>query len=148
MKNSGKIETFSKDQLDDLLNIEEASFSNPWTREAFAAAINSPDMEIITCCRRDSVTGYIVLYRIRQILVIANLAVRASFRRRGLGRALLEAGIRHGREHGCNYSVLDVRQSNIPAIKLYEEAGFSSIGVNEGYYRNPPEDSLVMGRTI
>jgi len=146
--NTSRIEILRKDRLDDLLSIEAASFSNPWTRDHFISAMKSPHLEIITHCSGDSVNGYIVLYRIRQILVIANLAVKASCRRRGMGKKLLEAGLRWGKDNNCSYSVLDVRESNAEAVRLYEKTGFIIIGSNKDYYQNPVEDSVVMGKMI
>jgi ribosomal-protein-alanine N-acetyltransferase len=44
--------------------------------------------------------------------------------------------------------ILEVRPSNMPAIKLYEAFGFERLAVRKGYYRNPSEDCLVMRKVL
>jgi [ribosomal protein S18]-alanine N-acetyltransferase len=134
--------------VEDLLRIEKESFSNPWSRNHFISAIKSPQMDVLAYRLDDSVAGYIVLYRIKAVMVIANLAVSGEHRMEGIGSSLLKYGIQQGRENNCNYSVLDVRKSNKAAVSLYKKSGFSIIGSNKNYYLNPGEDSLVMGRPI
>lgn len=129
-----------------LLEIESSCFRNPWRLEHFTSAISSPTMDIYICRRNGAAAGYIVLSRIRKIMVIANLAVAPGHRRNGVGAMLLEFGLQYGRRNQCAYSALDVRQSNAAAINLYQKAGFSIIGNNREYYQNPCEDSFIMGR--
>ena len=45
---------------------------------------------------------------------------------------------------GVKYLTLEVRVSNIPAIKLYEKYGFQSLGTRKGYYQDNNEDALIM----
>ncbi len=71
---------------------------------------------------------------------ILNLAVDPSQRRRGVARKLLEAEL--GRQK--NQWFLEVRESNVGAIKLYQSAGFRVAGRRESYYRDPPETGIVM----
>ncbi|MFH1964952.1 MAG: GNAT family N-acetyltransferase [Acidobacteriota bacterium] len=95
-----------------------------------------------------SIVGYIVLYRIGKVMVIANLAVSPEHRGKGIGEALLKYGLEFRRINYCNSSILDVRQSNKTAVSLYRKADFFIIGINKGYYKNPYEDSFVLVREI
>jgi ribosomal-protein-alanine N-acetyltransferase len=131
-----------------LLEIEKQRFNNPWNIKHFNSAVNSPKMDISAYFLDNEIVGYIVLYRIRKVLVIANLAVAPGNRRKGIGEALLEYGIESGQKHHCTYSFLDVRQSNQAALSLYGKQGFVIVGSNKGYYKNPCEDSFIMGRAI
>jgi ribosomal-protein-alanine N-acetyltransferase len=71
---------------------------------------------------------------------ILNLAVAPSARRTGLARALLAHVLQA--PHGSWY--LEVRASNLPAIRLYEGAGFRPSGTRPNYYKNSPEPAIVM----
>jgi [ribosomal protein S18]-alanine N-acetyltransferase len=87
------------------------------------------------------VVGFLVTRQIapgeREIL---NLAVDPSHRRQGVARMLLEAETRRGK----NQWFLEVRESNLGAIGLYQRAGFKVTGRRESYYNNPSEAGIVM----
>ena len=72
-----------------------------------------------------------------------NVAVHPDYRRRGIARELVSRLIAALSERG-NYSLaLEVRQSNAPAIALYEAMGFQQVGMRPNYYRNPKENGLI-----
>ncbi len=131
-----------------LLEIERQCFKNPWNINHFTSVIKSPLMDVYGYFAADLIAGYIVLYRLNEVLVIANLAVSPEYQAKGIGTALLAYGLECGRNNHCNYSILDVRQSNEKAINLYRKEGYVIIGKNKGYYKNPYEDSFIMGREI
>ena len=67
-----------------------------------------------------------------------------SFRRKGLGKKLLEAAIQAARETECREIFLEVRPSNEPARRLYSQLGFLELYRRRGYYIKPSEDGLVL----
>ncbi len=73
-----------------------------------------------------------------------NLAVAPEYRREGLGRRLLEAGLEALRGRGVYQVHLEVRQGNKAAQLLYRHQGFQPVGRRAGYYRNPVEDAIVL----
>ena len=73
-----------------------------------------------------------------------NIAVLPEMRGRGLGEELLRAMLEQGTKMGIIYWTLEVRVSNIAAIKLYEKVGFTSAGIRPGYYEKPREDANIM----
>ena len=75
---------------------------------------------------------------------IRNLAVTPQQRRRGIGAALLEAGLRVAHEQGALRTVLEVRASNLPALALYHRHGFTCVGKRAAYYHDPPDDAWIM----
>jgi ribosomal protein S18 acetylase RimI-like enzyme/glycosyltransferase involved in cell wall biosynthesis len=76
---------------------------------------------------------------------ILNLAVDPAYRRRGMARHLLEHQLIEHRLRQAKVSwFLEVRESNAPAIRLYESLGFLACGRREGYYSNPVEAGIVM----
>jgi ribosomal-protein-alanine acetyltransferase len=78
-------------------------------------------------------------------LQIDNIAVRAEFRRLGVGSALLKNAMSAAAALGAVSAVLEVRASNLAARKLYENHGFSLLNVRRAYYCEPPEDALTLG---
>lgn len=148
MKKQSNIKPVQIRQIQEIWRIEKECFSNPWSLEQFISAVKSPDLEFMAWSDNDGVAGYIVLYLKGIAMVIANLAVKPSHRRQGIAEKLLKSGIEAGRLRECRYSILDVRVSNLTAIRLYKKCGFQILGGNKAYYQNPCEDSLVMARMI
>jgi ribosomal-protein-alanine N-acetyltransferase len=90
------------------------------------------------------VVGYIMARISGEEGEILNLAVLPRDRRKGIARRLLAAGMEALVAEGVREAYLEVRESNVPAITLYRSAGFRPVGLRPDYYRNPPEDALVL----
>jgi len=130
--------------LADILAIERASFSFPWSASFFV-------QELKVACARSHVAlidgrpvGYVIYWRLPREIDIHNLAVTPAYRRRGLATALLEAVIADARRADATRVTLEVRKSNEAAQKLYHALGFMAKGVRKGYYSDDGEDALVM----
>jgi ribosomal-protein-alanine N-acetyltransferase len=133
------------DDLPRVSEIERAVFSDPWTRRAFADAM---DMPYVGAFAADGEDGFVMGYGLCSAAAdqgeILNLAVDPVARRRGIGRLLLEAMLGWLKSRGVRRVYLEVRPSNAAAVELYRRAGFRSAGKRRGYYRAPPEDALTM----
>ena len=79
---------------------------------------------------------------------ILNLAVAPLFRRRGLGKALVEAALAASKAHGAARIFLEVRESNADARLFYAGLNFTESGRRSRYYRDPAEDALVLARNL
>jgi [ribosomal protein S18]-alanine N-acetyltransferase len=75
---------------------------------------------------------------------ILNLAVATAWRRRGAGAGLVHAALERARSAGAKQVYLEVRASNRAAISLYESIGFRECGRRASYYRDPPEDAVLL----
>ena len=141
-------EVTSPDQIDPILAIEAASFTNPWTREMHQAELDNRGVSY-TYVAKDAagqVVGFCSFWRVIDELHINNLAVQPSHRRAGVATALLAHVLGAGVALGATRATLEVRRSNEAARLLYERFGFSVINVRRGYYSKPVEDALVLGR--
>jgi len=140
----------STDDLDGVLAIEAASFNNPTTREWYEAELKRPEVCFIYVLRTPGtpVAGFCAFWLVIDQAHINNLAVLPELRGHGLGTQLLEAVIAEATQLGAILLTLEVRQSNAPALRLYEKAGFTREGVRKNYYTNPIEDALVLSRNI
>jgi len=133
-----------EDDLPEVLEIERAVYTHPWTRGNFADSLRAGYQ-----CRTLRVAGRLVAYF---VLVVAageahllNLSVAAPEHRRGHGSAMLREILRICREEGCRSLFLEVRPSNPAAQALYARFGFRRIAVRRDYYpaHQGREDALV-----
>lgn len=138
----------SADEIDDILRIEAISFRNPWTRDMYLSELEHREVSSFYIAR-DAVgepVGFCAVWRVLDELHINNLAVLPEHRRAGVASALLERALADAASRGANRATLEVRQSNTPALKLYERFGFHVTAVRRGYYTQPEEDALVLWR--
>lgn len=139
------IEPMRASDLTDVLVIERASFSMPWSRGAFLYEIEQNRVARCWVARESGrIVGYICLWEVADELHITNVAVHPSARRRGYGRALLDSIFERARAAGARMVLLEVRPSNVEALALYESLGFRVVGRRRGYYYDTGEDALVM----
>ena len=136
--------------LDGVLALEEASFNNPTTREWYEGELKRPEVCFIYVLRTPDtpVAGFCAFWLVIDQAHINNLAVLPELRGQGIGTQLLEAVIAEAAHLGAILLTLEVRQSNEPALRLYEKAGFYREGVRKNYYTNPIEDALILSRKI
>src|SRR5256886_12245213 len=135
--------------LDDVLSIERASFSMPWSRGAFLYEMEQNQVARCFVVRHGArVAGYICLWEVADELHITNVAVHPDLRRRGIARALVESVFERGRASRSRMVLLEVRPSNAEALTLYESFGFRVVGRRRGYYYDTGEDALVMEASL
>ncbi len=124
--------------------IERRSFSDPWSEASFHEALSSPWTFGIAAQGSRGVAGYLIAREVAGTGEVLNLAVAPEFRRRGVGGALLRAGLTALRHRRVEEVLLEVRESNRSARSLYASHGFRPVGQRAAYYRNPKEDALVL----
>jgi ribosomal-protein-alanine N-acetyltransferase len=133
------------EDLDEVLEIERASFSMPWSRGAFTYEIERNRVARCWVTREDDrVAGYLCLWEVVDELHITNVAVHPAYRRRGIGRAMLAAVLEDAVRRSLSLVGLEVRPTNDEARALYESFGFRVVGRRRGYYYDTGEDALVM----
>jgi ribosomal-protein-alanine N-acetyltransferase len=135
-------------QIDDVLAIEEVSFTNPWTRTMYLAELENKDVSYCFLAKgpEGQPLGFCSFWRVLDELHINNIAVLPAFRRDGIATALLTHVLEEGIRLGARRATLEVRRSNEAARRLYERFGFTVAGVRQGYYTKPVEDALVLWR--
>lgn len=130
--------------LDTVQAIETASFSRPWTREHFAAELDSPgSFPGVAVDAGGRVIGYLCPVLIGDEAEIHDVAVALACRGVGVGRALVAWAFEEFRRRGAAVIHLEVRPSNLAAIALYERFGFRVTSRRRAYYENG-EDALLM----
>lgn len=136
--------------LDAIAEIARLSFTNPWTRAMFAQELSTQPLSRSYVFRTSDgrAVGFCTAWLVVDELHINAMAVRPEFRGQGIGRQLLAYVLDEARSVGARRAALEVRASNTAAIGLYSAFGFTTEAVRKGYYPNPPEDALVLSRTI
>jgi ribosomal-protein-alanine N-acetyltransferase len=133
------------EDLDEVLAIERASFSMPWSRGAFLYEIQQNRVARCRVMRADGkIVGYLCVWEIADEIHVTNVAVHPQRRRQGIARALLSGLLDEAQARDLRLVVLEVRPSNREAIALYESFGFRVTGRRRGYYYDTGEDALVM----
>ena len=139
------VEPMRPEDLDEVLVIERASFSMPWSRGAFLYEIQQNRVARCRVMRAGrSIVGYLCVWEIGDEIHVTNIAVHPARRRQGIARALLGGLLAEAQARDIRLIVLEVRPSNQEAIGLYESFGFRVTGRRRGYYYDTGEDALVM----
>jgi len=125
--------------------IEQKSYAFPWSENIFRDCLR-----VGYTCRALDLAGQIIGYGVMSLGAgeahILNVCVREEFRTVGFGRRLLEHLMERAAAGGVNEAFLEVRPSNLAAIRLYQRLGFEQIGIRRGYYQAPDgrEDAIVL----
>jgi len=128
--------------LEQVLQIEHATFPNPWRRSFFLSDIHRPDGLCIVAENENRVVGYLVAWG-RVEVHIANIAVAAEWRNQGVGTELMRRALEFAAGQQAESVFLEVRVSNLGAQRFYRRFGFVPTYVRRGYYENG-EDALIM----
>lgn len=131
--------------LDEVYKLEEKCFSVPWTYEAFRGELTKNMLaRYLVILLDEKIVGYGGVWYILEEGHITNIAIDPDFRKHGLGQKLVAEMIVEAVKNNIHQMTLEVRKSNIPAIKLYEKMGFEIAGVRPKYYTDNQEDALIM----
>ncbi|MBS1272618.1 MAG: Ribosomal-protein-alanine acetyltransferase [Candidatus Marinimicrobia bacterium] len=143
------IREMTVNDLPEILQIERASFANPWSKVHFLSSLyKKPVAQCWVAVSEERIVGFIIAWYIAGYsndageIHIHNIAVKPDSRRLGIGRKLLKKAVGFGTDQDCELVSLEVRASNKPARYFYERHGFAMIGIRPDYYED--EDALVM----
>jgi [ribosomal protein S18]-alanine N-acetyltransferase len=126
--------------------IEKRSYPTPWSRAMFAGELAKPSSICLGAGDTETGTlaGYLIISRYVDAWHVMNVAVAPEYRRRGIAQTLLEQLFQLTSQDGRRGYTLEVRVSNVDAIRLYERLGFVARGIRRGYYTDNREDALIM----
>lgn len=135
-----------------IMEIEKDGFRRPWSRELIERELGNAWSRILLADagggEGERIVGYVVFWIVHDEVHVLNVASALEARRRGVGRALMEAAEEEGRRGGARLSTLEVRRSNAPAIALYRSMGYEQAGIRPNYYAEESEDALVMVKRL
>lgn len=131
-----------------MARLEKLCFSLPWSPKQCRAAFLQSTFAAFGLFGPEELLGYISIYHFLPEMEILNLAVLPAIRRRGAARRMLNGVLQLGRKMGMQKVSLEVRESNFPAICLYEQTGFVQRGIRKKYYPDNHENALIMIRAF
>ena len=134
--------------LDAIMALEDASFTNPWTRDAFVWELHNSDVTRVYLLRDAAgrIVAFCACWVIFDELHINTLAVAPEARRQGWATTLLRGIVEEAVRAGATRATLEVRASNDAALRLYQRLGFHVAARRPGYYTKPEEDGLILWR--
>jgi ribosomal-protein-alanine N-acetyltransferase len=130
--------------LDKVMEIENLSFSSPWSRNGFVRELENPVAQLWVLMSDRILLGYLCFWAVGDEMQLLNLAVHPRYRGRGHGSYLLTKMIDLACSKGISRIWLEVRVSGSTARRLYEKFGFVESGRRRNYYTDPAEDAIVM----
>lgn len=123
-------------------------FSLPWSVSSFIDGMNTPTQCFFGAFIGGILVGYISVMTAAGEGEILSIAVLPEYRKCGIASMLLEKSFKLFENNNCEKVFLEVRQSNIPAQKLYEKYGFAKVGVRKKYYSSPIEDAILYEKSL
>ena len=140
------IRLMEEKDLDQVAAIEQKYFSMPWSRKSFSDSLKLSHALYVAAEVDGQIAGYCGCYQLLEEAEIVNVAVDGPYRGQGIGRKMLTELMRLGLERGAFAYTLEVRVSNMPAIRLDESLGFENLGIRKNFYEKPVEDAMIMWR--
>lgn len=143
----------AESDIADVLLIEQASFTDAWSSDAFLTSLESGHMRFLVAqedlgAGDSRLVGYVIAIVMASEAEIADIAVAPSHRGRGVGGVLLDKVTANLREVRVKDVYLEVRESNAAARALYQSRAFRQVGRRKRYYQLPAEDALILRRDL
>lgn len=134
----------SEEHVAEVSRIESETFSMPWSAESFLEMITCEYALYLVAKDQDKILGCCGIRNLCGDGEITNVVVRKECRHQGIGYMMLTELMKQSRQMGVRSYTLEVRQSNMAAIRLYERLGFITEGIRKNFYEKPTEDALIM----
>ena len=145
MVDSFVFRSMKEEDIDQILEVEHASFTTPWSREAFYNELHNNRFAVyIVLEENNKILGYCGAWIVIDEAHVTNVAILPEYWGRKLGEALLQKMMSMAREMGAKSMTLEVRVTNHAAQSLYRKLGFQDGGIRKNYYSDNQEDGLVM----
>ena len=130
--------------ISSVIKIERDIFSDPWSEYSFLDDIYGDIAYNIVYVENNEIIGYACSWMMLDEMHITNIAVREDYRGRGIGKEMISSLIEKAKTNKLNTSLLEVRVSNISAIRLYKKMGYEIIHQIKRFYTDNDEDAYLM----
>ena len=128
-----------------IVNIENQRFPHPWKKKYFTAELDHDIAYFYVAEDKetDRIAGYIIFWIIADLLELHKIATAEEYEKKGVGKELFLFMLETAAQKKVAEIFLEVRRSNVGAVKWYESFAFQCVGVRKGYYSDPAEDALI-----
>ena len=141
------IELMSEENVAAAAALAAACFTTPWSESIYRRELENPQSIAFVCMDGNRATGFIHCSYVLDELTLNTLAVAEAYRRLGIARRLWQT-VRELVTGVCTVCYLEVRESNLPAITLYQSLGFIQNGYRARYYQQPEEAAVLMAAEL
>lgn len=137
----------TEEDLPAIMDIEHESFNAPrWSEQNYHAMIFRGKARVYPLLGVAEIEGRIAGFVAGHVLSeeechLESIAVSEAFQRAGIGRAMVRWFLDIAGKVPC---LLEVRESNVAALALYQSIGFWPVGRRKNYYTHPTEDALLL----
>ncbi len=127
------IRTAELEDINEIYNIEKKVFNDYWSLDLIKSEIIEKKYSRVTVLElKKKIIGYIFQRKIYDENHIINLAIDIPYQHRGYGKFLLMKILE--KDDNDTNVFLEVKEANLPAVKLYIDLGFEEVDRKEGYY--------------
>ena len=126
--------------------LERENFQEPWSVQNFTDCITNPNGRVVICENQGELVGCVACYVAADEGEIDSVVVKKEARKCGIGGKMLHFLHEEVEKIGVHYLFLEVRESNLPAQRLYEKMGYENVGKRPKFYQNPQEDAYIYKR--
>lgn len=143
------IRPLTPQDLDQVAMIETSSHS-PWSQSSLCSELLRAGGEQYVVVREDNsaVIGWCAVLVVAGEAELLKIAVSELYRKQGVAFFLLSDLLEKLAQQCVQDVFLEVRETNIPAYRLYRKLGFQQVGTRPKYYQNPPDDALIFAKHI
>ncbi|MBQ8375261.1 MAG: ribosomal protein S18-alanine N-acetyltransferase [Clostridia bacterium] len=141
------VRLWKQEDIATISELEKNCFSDPWTEEMLKSVISPPFSHGFLLEENGEIVAYGCLATVFEDAEVQNIAVAPKYRKRGLGRLLLNEMEAFAKKAGATKCFLEVRENNFNALGLYLNSGYRQISVRKRYYADG-ENALVMEKEL
>ena len=136
------------DHIPHVLHIERDAYPEPWTFNMLRDEVDQAARYFCLMYEQDILVGYGGFWMLLDEAHITRVTIVNEQRGRGLSKILTQHILERASVSGARYARLEVRESNTPAIRLYESLGFVQDGFRKGYYQHTNENAILMSKEL
>lgn len=138
------IREMTLEDIEQVYDLEKSIFSIPWSKNSFESSVKNKNTLFIVAEEEGEILGYLGMYIFSDEADISNVAVSKQYRRQHIAKQMMDDILLKAQAAGVKHVTLEVRETNVAAIKLYENMGFVEAGIRKNYYEEPTENALIM----
>lgn len=131
-----------------LAELENSIFNMNTKPGSLADECRRDNSVYVVACEGDSIIGYCTIIASFETADLCNIAVKEDYRKQHIAEMIFEYAVKKCRAKSVERILLEVRESNIPAICFYDKMDFEKIGMRKNYYSNPSENALILQKDI
>lgn len=132
------------DAIQAVADLEQDVFQDAWSRKEVESTVGQKHSVCAVAKEGQEILGYYLCYCVLDECEIARIAVNQKDRRKGIGQSLFSHLLQLCGERNVSKILLDVRESNLPAIRFYEKNGFIKDGIRKNYYAGEKSENAIL----